>query len=128
MSDLSRLFKALSEEHRLRILALILRHGDLCVCEAEQFLGLTQSAASRHLRYLSSAGIVEGRREDQWVYYGLAEPESRADSRFHELLRAALAEVEIPDVAQDLESMRAERCACAAQPDSPEHRGVEVDA
>ena len=68
----SRLFKALGDETRLRIVAL-LAHGELCVCHVEAALGLTQSNASRQLGILRSAGIVEARRQLSWVYYRLAE-------------------------------------------------------
>ena len=71
---ISRLLKALADETRLRIVAL-LAHGELCVCHIEQALGLTQSNASRHLGILRNAGIVETRRSQNWVYYRLAEPE-----------------------------------------------------
>ncbi|MDE3172276.1 MAG: metalloregulator ArsR/SmtB family transcription factor [Gemmatimonadota bacterium] len=73
VQQLSRTFKALSEPTRLEIVALLLRHGELCVCDAEAILGVTQSKASRHLRYLHAAGIVEDRRDGLWVHYGLAE-------------------------------------------------------
>lgn len=68
----SRLFKALGDETRLRIVAL-LAQGELCVCHIEAALALTQSNASRQLGILRSAGIVESRRELNWVYYRLAE-------------------------------------------------------
>jgi ArsR family transcriptional regulator len=67
----SRLFKALGDETRLRIVAL-LSHGELCVCHFESALGLTQSNTSRQLGILRAAGIVEARREGSWVYYQLA--------------------------------------------------------
>jgi ArsR family transcriptional regulator, arsenate/arsenite/antimonite-responsive transcriptional repressor len=66
----SRLFKALADETRLRIVAL-LAHGELCVCHVESALELTQSNASRQLGILRNAGIVESRRELNWVYYRL---------------------------------------------------------
>jgi ArsR family transcriptional regulator len=69
---ISRLFKALGDETRLRIVAL-LSHGELCVCHVEAALELTQSNASRQLGILRSAGIVDSRRELNWVYYHLAE-------------------------------------------------------
>jgi ArsR family transcriptional regulator len=68
---ISRLFKALGDETRLRIVAL-LSHGELCVCHVEAALELTQSNASRQLGILRSAGIVASRRELNWVYYHLA--------------------------------------------------------
>jgi ArsR family transcriptional regulator len=67
----SRLFKALSDETRLRIVAL-LSHGELCVCHLEDALDLSQPKVSRHLAILRMAGVVDHRREGTWVYYRLA--------------------------------------------------------
>jgi ArsR family transcriptional regulator len=66
------LFKALSDETRLRILSVIFQ-GEMCVCEIEQSLSLTQSNASRHLTALKSAGIIKGVKRAQWMYYSLNE-------------------------------------------------------
>lgn len=66
----SRLFKALGDETRLRIVAL-LSHGELCVCHLEEALQLSQPKVSRHLATLRAAGVVEHRREGTWVYYRL---------------------------------------------------------
>lgn len=66
-----RLFKALEDESRLRIVAL-LSHGELCVCHLESALGLTQSNTSRQLGVLRAAGVVEARREGSWGDYRLA--------------------------------------------------------
>src|ERR1700754_3805089 len=71
---LTRLFRALGDETRLRIVAL-LSHGELCVCHLEAALDLNQSTASRHLRILKAAGIVDSRREGTWVYYSITEQE-----------------------------------------------------
>jgi ArsR family transcriptional regulator, arsenate/arsenite/antimonite-responsive transcriptional repressor len=67
----SRLFKALGDETRLRIVAL-LSHGELCVCHLESALELSQSNTSRQLGVLKNAGVVEPRRDGNWVYYRLA--------------------------------------------------------
>ena len=69
--SLSRLFKALGDETRVRMVAL-LAHGELCVCHLEAALGLQQSTTSRQLAVLRAAGVVESRREKSWVYYRLA--------------------------------------------------------
>jgi ArsR family transcriptional regulator len=69
--SLSRLFKALGDETRVRIVAL-LAHGELCVCHIEDALGLQQSTTSRQLGVLRAAGLVEARRDGSWVYYRLA--------------------------------------------------------
>ncbi len=68
---LSRLFKALSDATRVRIVAL-LSHGELCVCHLESGLDLPQPTISRHLAVLRAAGVVEPRRQGTWVYYRLA--------------------------------------------------------
>jgi ArsR family transcriptional regulator, arsenate/arsenite/antimonite-responsive transcriptional repressor len=67
----SRLFKALGDETRLRIVAL-LSHGELCVCHIEDALRLSQPKVSRHLAILRLAGVADHRREGSWVYYRLA--------------------------------------------------------
>ena len=67
----SRFFRALGDETRVRIVAL-LSHGELCVCHVQAALRLTQSGASRQLSILRNAGIVEDRRDGTWVYYRLA--------------------------------------------------------
>lgn len=68
----SRVLKALGDESRLRIVAL-LSHGELCVCHIESGLGLSQPNASRQLSVLRAAGVVEPRRDGNWVYYRLAD-------------------------------------------------------
>jgi ArsR family transcriptional regulator len=70
MTDTSRIFKALADETRLRILTLLLS-GELCVCEVTAALDLPQSTASRHLAYLRNAGWVLDRRQGIWMYYRL---------------------------------------------------------
>ena len=68
----SRLFRALGDETRLRIIAL-LAHGELCVCHLQDALGLPQPTVSRHLAYLRRSGLVSTRRDGLWVHYRLAE-------------------------------------------------------
>jgi ArsR family transcriptional regulator len=62
------IFKALADETRLRILALLLA-GELCVCEIIAALELPQSTISRHLACLRKSGWVLGRRQGTWMYY-----------------------------------------------------------
>jgi ArsR family transcriptional regulator, arsenate/arsenite/antimonite-responsive transcriptional repressor len=73
----SRLFKALGDETRLRIVAL-LAHGELCVCHIEEALRISQPKVSRHLAILRAAGVVDHRRDGTWVYYRLA-PQADAE-------------------------------------------------
>jgi len=65
------IFKALSEDSRLRIVSLFVRGDDLCVCEVEEILGMTQSNVSRHLGVLKNSGILVSYRKAQWTYYQL---------------------------------------------------------
>lgn len=69
MKRLAQLHKALSDETRLRILFLLLELGELCVCDVETALSITQSKASRHLGLLKQAGLVDDRRDGTWVYH-----------------------------------------------------------
>lgn len=69
---MARLFRALGDETRVRIIAL-LTHGELCVCHIETALGLPQPTASRQLSTLRAAGVVTRRREGSWIYYRLAD-------------------------------------------------------
>lgn len=71
-------FKALSDENRLRIVNLLLS-SELCVCEIELILGMTQSNASRHLTKLKSAGIIDSYKDSQWVHYKIDEGFLKSD-------------------------------------------------
>ncbi len=68
MSELVRVFKALGDDTRIRILKL-LQEKDCCVCELTEVLGLAQSTVSGQLRVLKDAGLVEDRRSGAWVDY-----------------------------------------------------------
>lgn len=70
MKNVAHTFKALSDETRLRILAL-LSDGELCVCDLMAALELPQSTVSRHLAYLRNAGLVEDERRGVWMFYRL---------------------------------------------------------
>lgn len=71
-SELASFFKALGDETRVRIVAL-LAHGELCGCHFEHALELPQSTVSRQLKVLKTAGIVSARRDGTWMHYRLAE-------------------------------------------------------
>lgn len=64
----SRLFHALSDETRLRILER-LQGGERCVCELTNALDAAQSRLSFHLKVLKEAGLVTDRRDGRWMYY-----------------------------------------------------------
>jgi DNA-binding transcriptional ArsR family regulator len=69
--DLGALLRALADDTRLRIFALLTK-AELCVCEIEDILDLSQSLVSNHLAVLRRAGLVESRRDAEdarWVFY-----------------------------------------------------------
>jgi DNA-binding transcriptional ArsR family regulator len=70
----SKVFKALADPIRLRILGL-LSFREMCVCEVMVALDLTQPNASHHLRILENVGLVKDRKEGKWVFYSIADPE-----------------------------------------------------
>ena len=75
ISAYATIFKALSDETRLRIY-LLLGNGELCVCQIQVALALSQTKISRHLTVLRNAGLVVARREGLWMYYSRAEPDN----------------------------------------------------
>ncbi len=69
--DADTLFTALAHPLRLRALLLLEHEGELCVCELTHALRVSQPMISRHLAQLRQAGLVNDRRQGQWVYYRL---------------------------------------------------------
>lgn len=65
--------KCLADETRLRCLHLLMLGGEMCVCDFTEILALSQPKISRHLALLRQAGLVEDRRQGQWVYYKISE-------------------------------------------------------
>lgn len=63
-------FKALSEESRIRIL-MLLKHGELCVCDIAENLDMTQPNISFHLSMLKETGLIRDRKQGRWIYYSL---------------------------------------------------------
>lgn len=68
---LSRVFKALGEPVRLRLLSLIASHagGEACVCDLTGAFELSGPTISHHLKVLREAGVIEGERRGTWIYY-----------------------------------------------------------
>jgi ArsR family transcriptional regulator len=71
--DMERLFKALADRTRLRLLNLI-GSDEVCVCFFVEVLGESQPKISRHLAYLRRAGVVAARREGKWMHYRISVP------------------------------------------------------
>lgn len=89
MENIVDVLKALSDETRLRIMNLLYTK-DLCVCDIVETLGITQTKASRHLKYLKNSGLVEDRKQAQWVYYSAVRSANNKflDSLIHENIRS----------------------------------------
>jgi ArsR family transcriptional regulator len=109
MKKLSRVFKALSDDTRLTIMGLVFRHGHLCVCETERILGISQSKASRHLRYLRDSGVLEDEREGLIINYRLPQAQNEELSKILGMLRELLENRPIPEAGSVLVQMRAAR-------------------
>jgi len=105
--ELLEIHKALADETRLRILRLLQELGELCVCDVETGLDVSQSRASRHMTQLRQAGLVQDRREGQWVYYRIAEPLSPAAASALAAMREAMRDD--PRASRDLEATRRSR-------------------
>lgn len=72
MRELVKVFKALGDKNRLRILKM-LQHKKMCVCELSAALGITRPSVSRHLGLMKDAGLVQDERNGQWIDYSLCE-------------------------------------------------------
>lgn len=69
--ELARVFKAMGDPVRLRLLSLIASHdgGEACVCDVTGVFDLTGPTISHHLRVLREAGLISGERRGTWIYY-----------------------------------------------------------
>ncbi|MBJ6751521.1 ArsR/SmtB family transcription factor [Geomonas anaerohicana] len=72
MENMALLFQSLDDQTRLRLLALLLQAGELCVCDLVAVLQLPQSTVSRQLAILKNAGWLQGRRVGAWTHYSIA--------------------------------------------------------
>jgi ArsR family transcriptional regulator, arsenate/arsenite/antimonite-responsive transcriptional repressor len=72
-AGLARMFKALADPTRLRLVSMVAAHdgGEACVCELTEPLGLTQPTISHHLKILVDAGIFTRDKRGVWAYYAL---------------------------------------------------------
>jgi|WetSurMetagenome_2_1015567.scaffolds.fasta_scaffold615862_1 ArsR family transcriptional regulator, arsenate/arsenite/antimonite-responsive transcriptional repressor len=86
MKNEARLFKSLGDETRLMILWLLMQKEELCVCDIMGVLGITQSKASRHLRYLFHLGWVTDRRDGLWMNYRISVAPGSQEDRQLKLL------------------------------------------
>ncbi len=73
MPAVEEIFKALGDPTRIRIVQMLAKNGEMCVCKIMEELSMTQPAVSHHLACLKHAGIVHARRQGQWIHYSLCQ-------------------------------------------------------
>jgi len=90
IEEIAKLSKAMSDTNRVKIVALIVREGSVCVCELCDTLALSQPLVSRHLKQLREAGILDAHKEGKWVVYMLTpHPGKVLEAIFSELRDSA---------------------------------------
>jgi len=113
----ARLFKSLADETRLKILWLLMGQEELCVCDIMGVLGITQSKASRHLRYLYNLGLVIDRREGLWMYYRISvTPGSREEKQLRLLGEMLVDRPEAQALRALLQTWLQEKCCKLSPP------------
>lgn len=86
--NMALVFKALSDENRIRILKL-LHGGEKCACKLLEELNISQPTLSHHMKILCDSGLVTGRREGKWTHYAICcEGVRRVRDLMKELLSA----------------------------------------
>lgn len=65
--------KALADGNRMRVVAALLRHPELCVCQIVEMLRLATGTVSRHMSILQQSRLVQSRKAGKWVFYRIGE-------------------------------------------------------
>ena len=110
LAVMERLFAALADRTRLRLLNLIAEQ-EVCVCYFVEILQAPQPTISRHLAYLRRNGLVAARREGKWMHYRMAVPENRLARQVLKDILSWLAD----DREMQRERARLNRACCAPQ-------------
>jgi len=71
LKKLTKILKALSDEGRVRIMSLLDKKKDLCVCEIKELIGLSQPTISSHLKKLENSGLITYSKDGKWINYNL---------------------------------------------------------
>ncbi|NCO67838.1 MAG: ArsR family transcriptional regulator [Nitrospirae bacterium CG_4_10_14_0_8_um_filter_41_23] len=101
MENVLTIFKALSEETRLRIIKL-LEHGELCVCDIVAALDTIQPKVSFHLAVLKEAGLIKDRKQGKWVHYSIDD----ADMFRRFLILSVMEKIPEDNVTEDQERLK----------------------
>ncbi len=87
-SNYAKVFKALCDENRLRIIKRI-QVGEICACKLLAKMNISQSTLSHHMRILVESGIVSARKDGKWTHYSLSESGVRNAKKMLEKLIAS---------------------------------------
>lgn len=106
LKESQKIFSALADETRLRIISL-LSEGELCVCDLMKVLKVPQSKISRHLGYLRRSGLVQSRKEGLWMHYRLSPPAAK----LHDALLKAVCgcRCDFKELGKDLKTLKANK-------------------
>ena len=85
LKKITKILKALADESRIRMLALLKERNGLCVCEITDIIGLSQPTISSHLKKLQDAEIITYSKDGLWVNYSL---DKNMDKEVEQLLGA----------------------------------------
>ena len=88
IGDVTKIFKALSDETRMKIAYALTLEEELCVCDVANIVGATTATASHHLRHLKNLGLAKYHKEGKLVYYSLD------DDHVNQLIKIAYAHQE----------------------------------
>ena len=96
MREFITITKALADKNRTRAL-MLLRQGELCLCQIIEMLSLAPSTVSKHMTVLRQARLVETRKRGRWIYYRLAGKDApkSAQQAIHWVQKTLLADKEI---------------------------------
>jgi ArsR family transcriptional regulator, arsenate/arsenite/antimonite-responsive transcriptional repressor len=101
-----KVFKALSEEPRVRILHLLIHNKELSISDLELILDFTQTKTSRHLAFLKNAGLVGSRRIDQWTFYYILEEAIEIISQIFKFIQKDINLIRDQEIFEILQSNR----------------------
>lgn len=105
LKNIEKIIKALADKNRLRIVCLLIKKQDLCVCEITDIIGLSQPTISSHLRLLENAGLIESNKDGLWVNYNINCQATLFDRKLIEMVCKDLKKDK--QIISDLKKLRA---------------------
>ena len=113
MSSITKVFKALSDNNRLKVVITLLHKEELCVCDVLEIMGVAGATASKHMGILIEAGIVKSRKDSKWVHYTL----QKENSFINEVITILREDEESQKIWDeiDLKSKKEEKQSCTSK-------------